>query len=194
MATKKKASSRLSNAEKEMLARRAAGQLKRKKTQEAKKKLAAAGEAPKALGESKKDVHVAQPILVLDPAATTQYLKEQLNREPMCHVNDAAAYYGAGLPQNTVAAAKSKTVVEMLIERLGFLVNQTDCIGTNLSMFQERVGGTAFAYGDQKVSGEASAPTSAPAGSIIEIENLLAFVERNINMLDEKVSKLDRIG
>lgn len=41
MATKKKASSRLSKAEKEMLARRAAGQLKRKATLEAKKRAAA---------------------------------------------------------------------------------------------------------------------------------------------------------
>jgi len=202
MAQKKKASSRLSNAEKEMLARRAAGQLKRAKTLAAKKKAAAAdtrnviekhNDAAIAHHGLDKEVHVAQPILVLDPAATTQYLKDQMaNRETgMCHAGDAAGYT---LPQNTVASAKSKTAVEMILDRLAFLASQTDRIGANLSMFQERVGGTAFAYGDQKVSDSAAAPTPAPAGSLIEVEHLLAYLERNVNALGEKVSKLDRLG
>lgn len=197
MATKKKAASRLSKAEKELLARRAAGQLKRKATLEAKKKAAAAAERNPIQEHNEKviahhgldkDVHVAQPILVLDPAATTQYLKEQLtSRQEL-----GAGTVSCGAREVAQAAPQVSALVR-LHDRLENMLSRAQYTHGQLLQFQERMGGSSYAYGDQKVDG-AQAGTPAPSGIINAIDALLDQIDTVANAHVDAVHKLDRLG
>lgn len=192
MATKKKATSRLSKAEKEKLARRAAGQLKRKATLEAKKKAEAKPVKQVEREKQERQIEVAQPILVLDPAATTKYLQEQLQRDTMCHVNDAAAYHG--LPRGEVAqTAPSVSALVKLHDRLENMLSRYQYTHGQLLQFQERLGGSSYAYGDQKVQ-ETAAGTPSPSGIIHAIDALLDQIDAVAGAHVDAVHKLDRLG
>lgn len=198
MASKKKAASRLSKAEKEVLARRAAGQLKRKATLEAKKKAAAAADRNPIQEHNEKviahhgldkDVHVAQPILVLDPAATTQYLKEQLTGR---HELGAGTVCGPRSVEVAQTAPSVSALVE-LHDRLEAMLSRYQYTHGQLLQFQERLGGSSFAYGDQKVA-ENAADAPAPSGIIFAINMLLDQIDMVANAHVDAVHKLDRLG
>lgn len=197
MAQKKKASSRQSKAEKEMLARRAAGQLKRKATLEAKKKAAAAAERNPIQEHNEKviahhgldkDVHVAQPVLVLDAAATRQFLSEQ-------SAGERAFIPPAPVCGQTVAQAQvqSTRAMEQLFNRLENVLSRYQYTHGQLSSFMERVGGSAYAYGDQKDTAS-NAGTPAPAGMVSAIEGLLDQIDAIANKHVDAVHKLDRLA
>lgn len=193
MAQKKKAASRLSKAEKELLARRAAGQLKRKATLEAKKKAAGkaivASKNEEGWTANEAEVHVAQPILVLDPAATTKYLQDQMAVRSDCAV---------GLPTRAVnvEVAQSAPQVSALVrlhDRLENMLSRAEYTHGQLLQFQERMGGSSFAYGDSKVDA-ANAGTPAPAGIIMAIDALLDRLDAVANKHVDAVHKLDRLA
>ena len=188
MATKKKASSRLSKAEKEVLARRAAGQLKRKATLEAKKKAEAKPVKQVEREMSSRKVEVAQPIVVLDPAATVQYLKEQQGSRHELNV---------GLPTcgsaEVAQTAPSVSAIVKLHDRLEQVLSRYQYTHGQLLNFQERLGGSVYAFGDQKVEG-ATAGAPAPSGIIFAIDMLLDQIDAIGNKHVDAVNKLDRLG
>ena len=198
MAAKKKATSRQTKEEKELLARRAAGQLKRAKTLAAKKKAAAASERNPIQEHNEKviahhgldkEVHVAQPVLVLDAVATRQFLSEQsLHKDVRDVFLPPAPACGLSAGTGGATASPRASILLEIRQRLQDIAGQNGYILGQFAGFYERVAGA------QPDGVKDSSDKAIANGVAYEIDALLNLIQGQGSKLVDTVHKLDTVA